>query len=350
MYIRRKLYSNIDGELVPVNETKLFAAKDDAKGAAAGAGIAAGTAGVGVAGVYGAGKLADKAAGKLQAKRVAAAQKDGIELVGPGKVEKALRNAGLDIKNAPNKVKDWLTNAEGKANAAVEGTVSKNGAKLGGAAAKAKTEKLMKEASKVARKRQLGAAGAALGVLGAGAAVGAGVKHLKDKKAEKQYSVLMTEEELKIFSEIVEDAGKGAGIAAGTLATAGAGAVGAKYGAGKIVRKMAQGRTLKAVEEKNAIMKEAAKKAADEKKKWAGKGKGVMTDRVKDAINTGKSKASQVKIADAGKIEKGMAALAKGGATATKWVKSNPKLAAGIAAGTIATGGAVGAGASVVKD
>ena len=230
MRIIRKLYSNIEGNLVPVNETKLFAAKDDAKGAAAGAGIAAGTAGVGAAGVYGAGKLADIAAGKLQAKRVAAAQKEGIELVGPGKVEKALRSAGLDIKNAPNKVKEWLTNAEGKANAAVEGAVSKNGAKLGGAAAKAKTEKLMKEASKVARKRQLGAAGAALGVLGAGAAIGAGVKHVAGKKAEteKQYSVLMTEDELKMFSDMLEDAGKGAGAGAGIAAGAGAGAVGAK--------------------------------------------------------------------------------------------------------------------------
>ena len=47
-------------------------------------------------------------------------------------------------------------------------------------------------------------------------------------------------------------------------------------------------------------------------------------------------------------IEKGLAALQRGGASATKWVKANPKLAAGIAAGTIATGAAVGAGTAAL--
>lgn len=348
MYIRRKLYSNIDGELVPVNETKLFAAKDDAKGAAAGAGIAAGTAGLGAAGLYGAKKVTDKAVSNAVKNRLAI---EMGEIAGDAAKADARHEAAQAASNRVNKVikstKGWLTNAEGKEAAkAYEKTI----AGKSGAAKKAMVEKLArleKAAGRTALKRQLGTAAA---VLGTGAAIGAGVKHMKDKKAEKQYSVLMTEEELKMFSEIVEDTGKGAGIAAGTLATAGAGAVGAKYGAGKIVRKMAQGRTLKAKEEKNEIMKEAAKKAADEKKKWTGKGKGVMTDRVKDAINSGKAKASQVKIADAGKIEKGMAALAKGGATATKWVKKNPKLAAGIAAGTIAAGGAAGAGISAAKN
>jgi hypothetical protein len=154
MYIRRKLYSNIEGELVPVNETKLFAAKDDAKGAAVGAGIATTGAGLAAGGAYGAGKLA----GKLQAKRVAAAQKEGIDLVGPGKAEKILRNANLNAKNAVK----W------------------------------------------AGKHKLAAGGIAVGTLAGAAAAGAGIKHLADKKAEKQYSVLMTEEEYKMFSEMIE--------------------------------------------------------------------------------------------------------------------------------------------------
>ena len=158
MYIRRKLYSNIDGEMVPVEQTVLFSAKEDTKGAAIGAGALATGAGLAAGSAYGAGKLA----GKLQSKRVAAAEKEGLDLVGPGKTEKILRNANLNAKNAVK----W------------------------------------------ARGHKLAAGGMAVGTLAAGAGIGAGIAHLKGKKAEeKTYSVLMTEDELALFSEIQKEFG-----------------------------------------------------------------------------------------------------------------------------------------------
>ena len=183
---------------------------------------------------------------------------------------------------------------------------------------------------------------------------------------EQLYSVTMTEEQYNLFSEFLEereyaskedkkevakDAAAGAGVAAAGIATAGAGTVGVKAGADKIVRNMAKKRTLKAVAEKNAIMKEAGEKAAEAAKKWSGANmKGVQKDMVNEALNAGKSKAAQVKVADAGKIEKGAAAIAKGGAAATKWVKNNPRLAAGIAAGTLVGGASIGAGNAVLHN
>jgi hypothetical protein len=153
MYIRRKLYSYVEGEYVPVNETRLFAAKDDAKGAAVGAGIAA--TGIGVA--EGGRRLWNRAVDKA------------LE-----KAEIAEGNTGTD------KIKKMTESKIGK----VTQTLNK-GAKWAG-------------------KHKLAAGGIAAGTLAAAAATGAGVKHLAGKTAEKKYSVLMTEEEYKMFSEMIE--------------------------------------------------------------------------------------------------------------------------------------------------
>ena len=97
--------------------------------------------------------------------------------------------------------------------------------------------------------------------------------------------------------------GKKVAIGAGATAAGTAGlAVGGSYGAGKLADRLAKNRTLKAVQEKNAIMKEAAKKASEEAAKWEGK-KGVQADRVKEAIAAGHKKAAGVKVAEAGKVE-----------------------------------------------
>jgi hypothetical protein len=172
---------------------------------------------------------------------------------------------------------------------------------------------------------------------------------------EKLFSVneVISEESYqRMFAEAEEEEPKKShrvakGAATGAAATVGAAGVGAAgvYGAGKISNRLAGRRIKRAVEEKNAIMKEAAEKASAEAKKYAGdRMRGVRADRVHNAVNTGINRSKNVKIADAGKIEKGLAALQRGGASATKWVKSNPKLAASIAAGTLATGAAIGAG------
>lgn len=171
---------------------------------------------------------------------------------------------------------------------------------------------------------------------------------------EKLYSVFMTEDELRMFGEVMEDAARnaatGVGATLGGAALVGGAGYGVAKGLDRAERKMARKRTLKAVAEKNKIMKEASNKAAAEAKKWAGENmKGVRGDRVNEAIQTGKSRAAQVKVADAGKLEKGVAALNKGGKAATAWVKNNPKLAATIAAGTLVAGGAAGAGIGAAR-
>jgi F0F1-type ATP synthase membrane subunit c/vacuolar-type H+-ATPase subunit K len=208
MYIRRKLYSNIDGEYVPVEQTVLFSAKDDAKGAAIGAGVAAGAAGIGAAGLYGAKKAADKAVSK------AVENKNAIlagKIAGDFEKAEAKHEAASTARNKINKIidstKGWLTNAEGKEAAkAYEKTIA---GKSGAAKEEMikKLARLNKAAGNTALKRQLGVGAA---ILGTGAAVGAGVAHLKGKKKaeeEKAYSVLMTEDELALFSEIQKEFG-----------------------------------------------------------------------------------------------------------------------------------------------
>lgn len=156
MLITRKLYSNVDGEYVPVNDTKMYSGKDDAKGAAKGAGAVAAAAGLGAAGLHG----VDKWHSKLQNARVLKAQEAGLELGNPEKLEKILTGPSARYKNL----------------------------------------------RRLANKHKLATVGIAAGALGVGAGVGAGVKHLKNKKAEeKQYSVLMTEDELRLYSEILDE-------------------------------------------------------------------------------------------------------------------------------------------------
>ena len=156
MLITRKLYSNVDGECVSVNETKMYSGKDDAKGAAKGAGAVAAAAGLGAAGLHG----VDKWHSKLQNARVLKAQEAGLELGNPEKLERILTSPSARYKNL----------------------------------------------RRLADKHKLATLGIAAGAIGAGAGIGAGVKHLKNKKAEeKQYSVLMTEDELRLYSEILDE-------------------------------------------------------------------------------------------------------------------------------------------------
>lgn len=206
MYIRRKLYSNIDGERVPVEQTVLYSAKDDAKGAAIGAGVAAGTAGLGAAGLYGAKKVADKAVSKAVENRMAIETgKIAGDAVKADAKHEAAQAASNKVNKIINSAKGWLTNAEGKEAAkAYEKTIA---GKSGAAKEEMikKLARLNKAAGNTALKRQLGVGAA---ILGTGAAVGAGVAHLKGKKKkeeEKVYSVLMTEDELALFSEIQKE-------------------------------------------------------------------------------------------------------------------------------------------------
>ena len=195
MYIRRKLYSNIEGGKVPVEQTTLFSAKDDAKSATVGAGTVAGAAGVGAAGLYGAKKATDKVASNVVANKAA-----------HEKVAKVSDKVNRIIKSG----KDWINNEQGKAQAkAYKANIAgKSGAVK--AAMEKKLGTLEKAANKVARNRKIGVGLAAAGALAAGAGIGVGISRLKGKKAEekkaeeKVYSVLMTEEELRIFADAKE--------------------------------------------------------------------------------------------------------------------------------------------------
>ena len=151
MITRRKLYSNVDGQRTPINETKLFS------GAAA-----------------------------VKAAEVAKA--------GKGKVIEALK-AG----------KNWITNngAQATAKSYKEAMAGKN---LKGAAKNSVEKKLAglnKEAS-VALKRQIGVGAGAAAVAGTG--VAAASRSRKSEEAQKTYSrqVLMTEEQYRMFSEFLE--------------------------------------------------------------------------------------------------------------------------------------------------
>ncbi len=191
MYIRRKLYSNIEGEMVPVEQTTLFSAKDDAKGAAKGAGLAAGTAGLGVAGAAGAGKAANYLKGKrAEAIEKAKAANGEASKNLMGKFGKEAEEARANFEKVQKKgVKIEAANREaGK----VESALGKIGSKF-------------EKANKIARNRKIGVGLAAAGTLAAGAGTGVGISRLKGKKAEeKVYSVLMTEEELRIFADAKE--------------------------------------------------------------------------------------------------------------------------------------------------
>lgn len=110
---------------------------------------------------------------------------------------------------------------------------------------------------------------------------------------------IMTEE---AYQKEFGEKAKGAAYASGAIAGTGAAAYGTIKGSQKLADHLAKSRVLKAKAEKNEIMKEAAAKAKQEAKKWAGK-RGVQADRVADAINTGLAKASGVKVTNAGKVE-----------------------------------------------
>jgi len=194
MYIRRKLYSNINGEIVPINQTKLFSEEESnsvAKGAAKGAGVVAGTAGLGAASVKGAGDLHDLLKGKRETAIKEAEKANG----------KATRG--------------MLGNKAAGAREAYEKTLAKNNAVINANKNAGSIEKTLGKAKNVEKKaldwlkaggknRKIGAGIAAAGIL-AGAGAGAGVSYLKGKKKEKVYSVLMTEEELALFSEIQKE-------------------------------------------------------------------------------------------------------------------------------------------------
>lgn len=341
MYIRRKLYSNIEGEKVPVEQTTLFSAKDDVKGAAKGAGIVAGTAGLGAAGLYGAKKATDKAVSKAIANKNAFLKG---EIAGDFEKLDAAHEKAAKASGKVNRViksgKDWINNAEGKAEA--EAYKAKIAGKSG--AAKAAMEKklgtLEKTANKIARNRKIGVGLAAAGTLAAGAGAGVGISRLKGKKAEeKTYSVLMTEEQLRIFAEVAKDAGIGAGVATGAAVTAGGAAL-----AGKKIGEVAE-KAKKSLTAARKVAHSEAQIAAD-KARQEFKEKG--TRKAEKAVD--KTYKKMNKLSKEAQIEKGLEKIAKGGAAATKWVKANPKLAAGIAAGTVAAGAGVGAGVGAIKD
>ena len=163
---------------------------------------------------------------------------------------------------------------------------------------------------------------------------------------ERLYSVLLSEEELVLFSEVKDDLAA-AGLGAGAAAGLGAGAYGAGKAAGaisdklKVKRKLARSNALEGIEKaRNEFMVNRGLAKGNKSYEGALKESEKNLDRVIRKAN---------KLGKEGNIEKGSRIAAGKLAAAQKWVKAHPGKSSAIAAGAIAAGAGLGYGAKKIS-
>lgn len=164
---------------------------------------------------------------------------------------------------------------------------------------------------------------------------------------ERLYSVLLSEEELALFSEVKDDLAA-AGLGAGAAVGLGAGAYGAGKAAGvisnkaKINRRLAHG---DAIEASNKARKEF----------MVNRGLAMGNKNNEKALKESEKKLDKIyrkinKLSKEGNIEKGSRVASEKLAAAQNWVKAHPGKSSAIAAGALAAGAGLGYGAKKLKD
>lgn len=164
---------------------------------------------------------------------------------------------------------------------------------------------------------------------------------------ETLYSVLMTEDEVALFSEMKDDleaAGAGAGAAIGL----GAGAYGAGKAAGVISKKLKANRKvalgdarIAGEKARNEYLVNTGLAAGNKNYEKAAKESEKLMNKYYKRQN---------RLAKEGSVEKGTRIVSKNAAAAQKWIKAHPGKASAIAAGTLAAGAGLGFGAKKLKD
>ena len=164
---------------------------------------------------------------------------------------------------------------------------------------------------------------------------------------ERLYSVLMTEDEVALFSEMKEDL-EAAGVGAGAAVGLGAGAYGAGKAAGSLAKKLKASRKVALGDAQ--IAGEKARKEYMVNRGLA-MGNKSYDKAVKESEKTlDKLYKRQNKLANEGVAEKGARVVSGKAAAAQKWIKAHPGKASAIAAGTLAAGAGLGYGAKKLKD
>lgn len=164
---------------------------------------------------------------------------------------------------------------------------------------------------------------------------------------ERLYSVLLSEEELALFSEVKDDlaaAGVGAGVAAGL----GAGSYGAGKAAGSLANKLRVNRRLALGDAQIA-----GEKARNEwmVNRGLAKGNKSYEKAAKESeMKMDKFYKRQNRLKNEGVAEKGARVISEKTAAAQKWITEHPGKASAIAAGALAAGAGLGYGAKKLKD